>query len=614
MTSIIWQGSVIASNPEEKNLIQKYKKWRKIAKDPKDPTMTFQFFSENPDWPLFFELTKAAEESINPDKKNDIILRWFQTYPPRTPNGTIAYCLMLLDQNKELGLKYINQTWSYQNLSLQFAQKFKDTFKKEITEISDAIRTRYLLKKGDKQQLMVMMKFVPKYIKKFIARHIKTDPEDHADHDLRYSKALAFSKSKKYKKAAEILISSNDGEESSPIKFFNLRRDVACNLAKSGHPLLAYKVISFHTLNKRLSKEKGYYVKSEWLAGFIAFRFLDDRKNGLRHFKNAYESSKDSLHKGKNAFWIGEVYLSLNYMISAFDWFLKAHEYPNTFYGQVAARKLTNISVCRFLSHSNRNIPISASLQAEKTFNKRELVQVIKAVSKHNIEKDIKFLSTFYKQLIDDIDDPNEEKLLMTLATTKAEIDFIIKAEADKQKYFSDRKVFRVLPQQNLSYIKKINDTLCFIGLVHAIIKRESMFNPKAQSYVGARGLMQIMPMTADYEMKKIKFYTGKDTSLFDVEKNLTIGSFLLNRLLKKYKNNLIDVMYAYNAGEGNLNKFKKSIKNLNGLTPLDEIELIPIKETRTYVKHALYNVIMYNDVFETSNCYNCQIFGETLL
>lgn len=595
----------------EQQLINKYKIWKKISQNPTNSEEIFRFFYQNPNWPMFSELTKKAEQNIPQNQKNDIFIKWFSKYPPKTPNGIISYSRMLLKHNKSLGIKYINQTWVYQNLSPDFAKKFKHTFSKEITEISDAMRMKRLLKKKDKRQLASMLPLVPDYMKKFIpqTKNIKSE-EDPADYDNRYNAALALSKANKYKEAAAILVTSNKGENSSSINFFNLRRDVACNLARAGHPLLSYKVISMHTLNRQHSTEKKNYVKAEWFAGFIAFRFLDDKKNSLKHFQNAYETSGDSVHKSKNAFWLAEVYLSLNNTISAFDWFKQAYEFSNTFYGQIAWKRLTNISVGRFLSGHLQNVSVSVIAQAKKNFNSRELVQILKILAKYNLEKDIKFLTAFYKKLIDDIDDPNEEQLLMTLTTTEAERKFIIESEAGKQKYFSDRKTFKILKPDNLTYIKRVNADECFIGLVHAIIKRESMFNPKAKSYAGAKGLMQIMPATAEFEMSKINFYTGKGVSLFNVEKNLTIGSFLLNRLLQKYNNNLIHVMYAYNAGEGNLNKFKKSIKNLTGLTVIDEIELIPIKETRIYVKHGIYNLLMYSDIFGQDNCYNCQAVG----
>jgi soluble lytic murein transglycosylase len=368
-----------------------------------------------------------------------------------------------------------------------------------------------------------------------------------------------------------------------------------------------------HKLNKFHPQQKKNYVKAEWLSGFFAFKFLNDKKNGLKHFKNAYSASDDVLHKSKNSFWIAETYLSMNNVISAFEWYKKTYECFNTFYGMLSVDRLKNVSTGRFLriSYGKRQITVSKSI--ENNYNNRELVKVLRVISKHNVETNIKFLSVFYKKLVDDIDDPKEEILLMNLASTKAESDFLMRYEETKQKYLRNAKLFKTLSKDAMQYVERVNSNKCFISLVHSVIKRESMFNPRARSYAGATGLMQIMPTTASFVMKSMDFYTGeKKTPLYNVQKNLTIGSYLLSGLLQKYNNNIVYALYAYNAGEGNLKKFLKSIENLRELSLLDLIELIPIKETRLYVKNVLANMFAYQITFGAESCYNQQHLYNT--
>ena len=89
-------------------------------------------------------------------------------------------------------------------------------------------------------------------------------------------------------------------------------------------------------------------------------------------------------------------------------------------------------------------------------------------------------------------------------------------------------------------------------ALVHAVIKVESNYNPKAVSHKGAIGLMQVMPATAqDYGV------TRRD-ALFDPEINVKTGTRHLKRLLKKYKN-ISHALEAYNAGEGVTAAFRRS-------------------------------------------------------
>ena len=83
-------------------------------------------------------------------------------------------------------------------------------------------------------------------------------------------------------------------------------------------------------------------------------------------------------------------------------------------------------------------------------------------------------------------------------------------------------------------------------GLIKAVIKMESDFNPKAVSHAGARGLMQLMPSTA-------AGLGVKDS--FDPEQNIMAGTRFLRELLEKYGGDLDSTLAAYNWGPGNVDK-----------------------------------------------------------
>jgi soluble lytic murein transglycosylase-like protein len=103
-------------------------------------------------------------------------------------------------------------------------------------------------------------------------------------------------------------------------------------------------------------------------------------------------------------------------------------------------------------------------------------------------------------------------------------------------------------------------------SLVAAVIEQESRFKPRAISPVGARGLMQLMPRTGRWMGAR---------NLYDPEQNVDAGVKYLKYLDKTFNGDTKKVIAAYNAGEGNVRRYRG--------TP-------PFRETRTYVKNVTRN------------------------
>ncbi len=126
--------------------------------------------------------------------------------------------------------------------------------------------------------------------------------------------------------------------------------------------------------------------------------------------------------------------------------------------------------------------------------------------------------------------------------------------------------------------------------LIAAVIYKESKFEDQTSS-AGARGLMQITPATAD----TIENLSGGQTFVYDdladPDLNIRYGTFYLHYLIEKYDNNLVAVLSAYNAGEGNADAW--------GGVAMRESD-IRFPETRDYVDEILEKRVEYRDKYSS--------------
>lgn len=126
------------------------------------------------------------------------------------------------------------------------------------------------------------------------------------------------------------------------------------------------------------------------------------------------------------------------------------------------------------------------------------------------------------------------------------------------------RRVLALVPVMDAAARKHDIDPL----LLHAIARVESRHNVKAISHAGARGVMQVMPMTGR------RFGVGHTESLHDAATNVDVSATYLKVLQRRFGNDLVLILAAYNAGEGAVERHGRRVP--------------PYRETRAYVRSVL--------------------------
>ena len=136
--------------------------------------------------------------------------------------------------------------------------------------------------------------------------------------------------------------------------------------------------------------------------------------------------------------------------------------------------------------------------------------------------------------------------------------------------------------------------------LAAAVIYQESRFRANAVSRAGARGLMQIMPLTGRDIARSLRERGYQKSQLFEPERNVRYGIHYLAGLLQRYEGSVTRALAAYNAGSGRVRKWSDG-------RPLESdefIERIPFRETRLYVKKILVAHAGYHQVYDgTGEC-----------
>ena len=127
------------------------------------------------------------------------------------------------------------------------------------------------------------------------------------------------------------------------------------------------------------------------------------------------------------------------------------------------------------------------------------------------------------------------------------------------------------------------------VTLAMAVARRESGFWTEARSPVGAQGLMQLMPRTAQSVAKSIDLDSPTDLVLTQADTNIKLGTAYLGQLLQRFNDNRILALAAYNAGPSRAKKWHTNPQPIDAF-----IEGIPFAETRAYVKAVLLYAAIY--------------------
>jgi soluble lytic murein transglycosylase len=132
---------------------------------------------------------------------------------------------------------------------------------------------------------------------------------------------------------------------------------------------------------------------------------------------------------------------------------------------------------------------------------------------------------------------------------------------------------------------------------VYGLIRQESRFIHNVRSHVGASGLMQLMPKTAQFVARKIGLTGYAHDQVTDIDTNILLGASYLSMVLTDLDGSEALATAAYNAGPSRSRAWRATLPQ--AVEGAIFAETIPFSETRDYVKKVLSNATYYAALFD---------------
>jgi len=329
-----------------------------------------------------------------------------------------------------------------------------------------------------------------------------------------------------------------------------------------------------------------------FLAGWIALRRLDDPARAAAHFAALSLVSTAAVTQARAHYWLARAEAAQGEAGAARREALVAAAYPTTFYGQLAALAAGDDAAGLARRIATCAEPGWTPAQA-KSFVARDLVRA--AITLAGWGEPGRAAGFLLRLAESD----NASELAMTARLTTLfglpQTGVAVARRAGRAGIVLPDAGWPIGP--NLPEDGAVESRPVEAALTLAVIRQESSFDPSAISPVGARGLMQLMPVQAAIEARLLDLPVSTAALTADPGYNVQLGSDTLHRLLARFGGSLPLAVAAYNAGPLRVDEWLAQNGDPRGGDPLamiDWIELIPFGETRNYVQRVIESVAVY--------------------
>lgn len=584
-----WQGARTTATGVGRDIIE----WQYLRAGKGRFDECTAFLDRNDDWPGLPLLAEKCEASISDAINPRDIVAYFTTHAPQTGGGTVdlarAYQLIGADGDAQAQAVI---AWQTLILDSESESHLLMQFPAQLTA-HHADRARMLMWQGKFKDAARLVPYLPQGWNALIDATQKLESDANGvdaaieaiPPALSKEPILAFERFQwrarkgRYDDAVTLMLQQSTSRAAlgDPITWGDRRRSLARQMMRDGKAQIAYSAASRHFL----TPNEDHYADLEWLAGYIALRYLDEPLIALDHFNRFRVSVATPISLGRAGYWEGRALEALGAKDDALAAYTFGAQFQTSFYGLLSAERASLpldpalTGEARFADYTSASFMSSSVLQAALLLEEAG---------------DLPQAARFMRHLGESLT-PQELGQLSDLALDHDPYLAVLVA-----KFAADQGIVLNRAYYPLHDMAKA-DLPVKPELALSIARRESEFYANARSYVGARGLMQLMPRTGEAMAAKLGVEGFVENDLADPVLNARLGSAYLAQLIEEFGNNLPLVAVGYNAGPTRARDWIERYGDPRGgkVDAVDWIEHIPFRETRNYVMRVAESVPVYH-------------------
>jgi soluble lytic murein transglycosylase len=559
------------------------------------------FQASAPKWPLSETMAKRAEQTLllNPEAPETVI-NYFANTETLTAEGHAALARALYQTGQTDAAKSaLRKAWMRTDMDADIERRIASEFSNQLTSADHKARLGRLIYAQQpsaairqSKRLGADQQKVAKVAQALLGgaggaekAYMGLPQSLRNEMPLRYALARLYRKQEKFGKARSILlqVSGSAADMGDASAWFDERRIIA---RRSIGPYNrstwndAYKIASRHGITSGDDQ-----TDAEFLAGWIALRYLKDTDTALSHFGKLNTAATSRTDKARAGYWIGRAYAAAGDKGSAGKFFRSAAQHSTIYYGQLAREQVGLGNIPEEINGGEASGAAKARVERDEVIRALRLIH--QASGKANIHLFLYSIASRFKS----VDDMNAAANVVhslggiTMALKMAKLAGQFKVDIDAWAY----------PLRGLPDWKQIGKPI-EKSMVFALSRQESEFNPEAGSRVGAQGLMQLMPGTARIVAKQYRLPYVQSKLKGDPAYNVKLGAAHLADLVQDFGGSYVLTLVAYNAGPRRAREWVEAFGDLRSgqVDPVDWVENIPFQETRQYVQKVLQNLHIY--------------------